>query len=102
MNIQELEHYDHVAGSASECQNLLAQYKAENPPERVNKNYVNWLSSIGFYVVIGHMEKFCIWTDAFAGVDTFIIKITRSAAEAEDAAADEEFMPQIIFPEEQR
>lgn len=82
MNIQELEHNQHVEGCQSELQNLLTQSRGEVP--KVSEKYVAWLSSIGFYVVLEFVQQYCQWTDAPSGTGEFIALITRSADEVDD------------------
>lgn len=101
MNIQELEHWQHVEGSRTELENLFAQSKGEVPVIRVNRNYVNWLSSLGFFVVLSHWEVFCPYTDAFLGRASDILCITRSTGEAFYWANESEFS-EIIYPEPQK
>lgn len=97
MNIQELEHWQHVDGQASELENLYRQSRGEHSASRVNRDYVNYLSSLGFYVVIMYTEMFCRFTDATLGVDSDIVLVTRCSEQAREYSEDEDF--EIVYPE---
>jgi hypothetical protein len=102
MNIQEREEMEHGDGHTNELSRLLEQSRGENPVPKVNKTYVAWLSSLGFYVVISYADLFCKWTDAPLGRGEYIDAITRNPEEVEELKEWFEFYgePYTIVPPE--
>jgi len=91
MNIrseQEQEHFDHVAGSASEFQNCFAEagmVRARLASEGSAR--INALLAAGRFVVVEESPYYCKATDAVAGMVKDVVSHHASREEAEAAAA---------------
>lgn len=83
MNIQEREEIEFGDGHTNELSRLLEVSRGENRPPKINKQYIGWLCSLGFYVVIDFVEQFCPHTDAPLGMGEYLELVTRNPEEVE-------------------
>lgn len=68
MNIQEIEHIEHVAGSASEFQNSYAQSRLEHSAENSRvRGLIQSFVDGGQYVIVCSSPTYCRVTDAIVG-----------------------------------
>lgn len=97
MHIQEREEIEFVDGYPNELARIHAQVRSETKLSRASRTYINRLSALGFYVVIQHNEKFCVWTDALLGLESEIVKITRCSEEVDALNQYPEI--EVVYPE---
>ena len=102
MNIQEREEMDFGDGHTNELSRLLEVSRGENPVSKVSKDKIEWLTSIGFYVVIEFADQYCPHTDAGLGTGEYLDLVTRNPEEVEYRKQwfEDYGMPYKIYPPE--
>ncbi|MEY4442586.1 MAG: hypothetical protein RL442_1586 [Pseudomonadota bacterium] len=88
MNLQELEHWEHVDGCASEANNCLFEARLavaeKGAQDRAN---ISRAQALGLFVVVKEIAQYCKATDAYSGLLTVFVCAYPSREAAQNKVA---------------